>query len=98
MEADEYDKGEVLEDLIPYLLPMKCCIRTKFGDIALSEEEWNAKDGSATQPQLFPGLMFQRFALCCAASSIPHPHPHPPRQMSDWIVGQSLRNDGHRSQ
>lgn len=59
-QPDEYDKGESVEDIIPYLLPMKCCIRTKFGDIALSEDEWDAGDNHAKQPHLFPGLMFRR--------------------------------------
>lgn len=60
-EIDEYGKGESVEDIIPYLLPMKCCIRTKFGDIALNEDEWEAGDNFAKQPRLFPGLMFLRY-------------------------------------
>jgi hypothetical protein len=57
---DEYEKGESVEDIIPYLLPMKCCIRTKFSDIALGPEEWDVTD-SRSEPRLFPGLMFLRY-------------------------------------
>lgn len=66
--VDEYDKGESVEDIIPYLLPMKCCIRTKFSDIALGPGEWDVSD-DRRQPRLFPGLMFLRYP---AAYCQPH--------------------------
>jgi hypothetical protein len=73
--VDEYDKGESVEDIIPYLLPMKCCIRTKFSDIALGPGEWDVSD-DRRQPRLFPGLMFLRYP---AAYCQPHDtHTHTP--------------------
>ncbi|KAL6079943.1 Clu domain-containing protein [Balamuthia mandrillaris] len=53
-----YDR--LLKTNLRWLLPLKCCIRAKFGNLAFTKEELRCKD--RTRPFLFQGLFFRR--LC----------------------------------